>query len=180
MALPSAGLIYEIASGTGQHVVHFALQNPGLTWQPTDLDGESFSHCAKRIAASGCQNIREPIVLDVHDEQWPQEKAAGLVCINMIHIAPWSATENLFRGAAQILLPSAPMVLYGPYRRNGEHTAPSNAAFDENLKSRNPEWGVRDLEDVVSVASAHGIELESVKQMPANNFAVVFRRNGAS
>lgn len=178
--LPAEGSVVEIASGTGQHVVHFAGALPALTWQPSDPDASMVAAIRARLQLAALPNVREPLALDVHDLPWPIEQADALVCINMIHIAPWSATQALFAGAAAHLSthPSiaAPVVLYGPYRIGGAHTAPSNEAFDQSLKARNAEWGVRDLEAVAEVAGEQGFELSGRFAMPANNFVVVFRR----
>jgi hypothetical protein len=121
-------------------------------------------------------NVREPLALDVSRAPWPIDSVAAIVCINMIHIAPWTATSALFSGAAEHLHGGAPLVLYGPYRMHGGHTAPSNAAFDESLRARNAVWGVRDLESVTELAEEHGFVLEETVSMPANNFVVVYRR----
>jgi len=177
--LPERGLVLEIASGTGQHVVHFASALPALSWQPSDPDAESLDSIAAYVAASGLANMAAPMALDARGSDWPIERADAVVCINMIHIAPWSAAEGLFRGAAGLLDNGQPLVLYGPYKRGGEHTAPSNADFDASLKHRNAEWGVRDLDnEVTPLAERNGFRLEQVVEMPANNLTVVFRRGG--
>lgn len=174
--LPTEGLVLEIASGTGQHVVHFAAALPALRWQPSDPDASMVAAMRARLQQAARPNICEPLPLDVHDLPWPIEPADALVCINMIHIAPWSATQSLFAGAAAHLTAAAPVVLYGPYRIGGAHTAPSNEAFDQSLKARNADWGVRDLESVREVARGQGFELAGRFAMPANNFVVLFRR----
>jgi SAM-dependent methyltransferase len=174
--LPAAGLVVEIASGTGQHAEHFARTFPALAWQPTDPDPELLAITAARVARAALENLRAPLAFDVHAEAAPVERAAVVLCSNMIHIAPWSATPALLRHASAMLANGAPLVLYGPYKRNGEHTAPSNAAFDANLRSRNAEWGVRDLDEVEALARDRGFELAEVVAMPANNFMVIFRR----
>ena len=174
--LPHAGVVLEIASGTGQHVVHFARALPSLTWQPTDADDQLRAAAAERIRAAGLSNIRAPLRLDVLEQDWPAVGADAIVCINMIHIAPWSATAALLAGASRLLRPGNRLFLYGPYKRGGRHTAPSNEAFDENLRARNPEWGVRDLDDVERFAEERGFELVEVTAMPANNLTVAFER----
>jgi SAM-dependent methyltransferase len=174
--LPRDGLVLEVASGTGQHVVHFAGALPLLAWQPSDPDAQMLPVLAARGHAARLANLREPVALDVRQDPWPVARADALVCINMIHIAPWSATAALWRGAGAILPAGAPVVLYGPYRMGGAHTAPSNQAFDLSLKARNPQWGVRDLEQVAAVAEAQGFTLLERIAMPANNFSLVFRR----
>ncbi len=173
--LPADGLVLEIASGTGQHVVHFAANMPGLAWQPSDVDADSHAMLEHRIDRAQLKNIRAPITLDVRESPWPISQADGVVCINMIHIAPWTATVELCRGARSVLRVDGPLYLYGPFRRSGGHTAPSNAAFDASLRQRDPEWGVRDLDDVTRVAAENGFRLDSVIPMPANNLSVVFR-----
>ena len=150
--LPDSGLVLEIASGTGQHVVHFAQALPDLEWQPSDPDPEARSSIAAWIAHEGLPNVRPPLDLDVGAEPWPIERADAVVCINMIHISPWAATLHLMAGAARLLPMQGVLFLYGPFRRLDRETAPSNEAFDAQLRRQNPEWGVRNLEAVVSVA----------------------------
>jgi SAM-dependent methyltransferase len=178
--LPATGTVLEIASGTGQHIEHFARGLPNLTWQPSEPDADLRAAVAARVAAADLPNLRAPLALDVRDENWPVESAAAVVCINMIHIAPWAATAALFAHARQLLAPPAVLALYGPYKRRGAHTAPSNAAFDASLQRRNPDWGVRDLDTVGSVAAARGFALREVVEMPANNFTVIFQRSAQS
>jgi hypothetical protein len=170
--LPMTGLALELASGTGQHVTHFAGALPSLEWQPTDIDPELRRSVECWIRDEGLPNIRPPIALNVHDKPWPLEHADAIVCINMIHVAPWETTLALFEGARCI--GAATIFLYGPYRRFGAHTAPSNARFDASLKANDPTWGVRDLEAVEEVARKNGFALREVVAMPANNFSVVF------
>lgn len=175
--LPESGLVLEIASGTGQHVVHFATALPALTWQPTDLDPEHLISIAAWRRHSGLQNVRPPFELDVGANPWPVERADAVLCCNMIHIAPWTATVQLLEGAARVLVPGGMLFLYGPYRRFGRHTAPSNEAFDADLRARNPEWGLRDMEEVVALGVNNGLLLIEIEPMPANNFSVIFRRD---
>jgi len=172
--LPARGLVLEIASGTGQHTAHFAEALPALDWQPTEADEGSLPSIA--AWTDSLSNVREPVVLDVHQPNWPVASAAAIVCINMIHISPWQSTLDLMAGAARTLAPRGVMFLYGPYRRFGGHTAPSNAAFDADLRSRDPSWGVRDMEAVEAVGRGHGFTLEEAVAMPANNFSVVLRK----
>ena len=172
-ARPGA-LVLEVASGTGQHAVHFAQALPHLHWQPTDLDPAALASIAAWVQEAGLSNLRAPQPLDVRGA-WPVDRADALFCANMVHISPWACTLGLLEGAARLLDVGAPLVLYGPYRRGGAHTAPSNAAFDESLRARDPAWGVRDLEAVVD--HARGFALEEVVQMPANNLTVVLRRS---
>jgi SAM-dependent methyltransferase len=173
--LPPQGTVLEIASGSGEHIVHFAQALPGLTFQPSDPDADAVRSIAAWIAASGVANVLPPQTLDVM-APWPAAKADAILCINMIHIAPWAATGALLRGAATILTPGGLLYLYGPYRRDGAHTAPSNEEFDRNLRARNPAWGVRNLEDVMAAGQAVGFGPSAIHEMPANNLSIVLRR----
>ena len=172
--LPDSGTVLEIASGTGQHVVHFARALPALTWQPSDADPQARASIAAWLAHEKLPNVRAPLDLDVRTRPWPIAECDAIVCINMIHISPWAATQALFAGAEERLRDGV-LYLYGPYRVNGGHTAPSNQAFDRSLRAQDPEWGVRDLADVTALAGRHGFELVETVQMPANNLSVVFR-----
>ena len=174
--LPPSGLVFEIASGTGQHAEHFARAYPNLEWQPSEPDDESRAALAARVEGAGLRNLRAPLAFDVHSTAAPIAAAEAVVCINMIHIAPWSACEALFRHASALLAPGAPLFVYGPFMRDGLHTAPSNAAFDSSLRARNAAWGVRDLTDVDALARTHGFMLALTMAMPANNLSVVWRR----
>jgi SAM-dependent methyltransferase len=174
--LPTAGVIFEVASGTGRHIEHFARVFAGREWQPSEPDEESFAVLAARVAAVALPNLRTPILFDVLTQATPLARADAVLCSNMIHIAPWPATEALLQHAARLLVAGAPLVLYGPFKRGGQHTAPSNAAFDASLRARNAAWGVRDLDDVAALASRHGFELAETVAMPANNLTVIFRR----
>ena len=166
----------EVASGTGEHAVHFARALPGLSWQPTDPSPDALRSIAAWVAGAGLGNLLPPLALDAAAPVWPIARADALVCINMIHISPWAATEGLMRGAGQLLGPGAPLCLYGPYRREGREIEPSNAAFDRDLRGRNPEWGLRDLEAVAECAEAQRLRLERIVEMPANNLTLVFRK----
>jgi len=174
--LPSQGLVLEVASGGGEHAAYFASNLPGVLWQPTDANSEMFESIAAHRAAAGIVNLLAPLHLDVTSEQWPVERADALVCCNMIHISPWAATEGLIAGAGRTLPLGGLIYLYGPYKIDGRHTAPSNQDFDARLRAQNPLWGVRDLTDVASLAKRHGLELAETVAMPANNLSVVFRR----
>jgi SAM-dependent methyltransferase len=174
--LPRDGLVLEIASGGGEHAAYFASNLPGLIWQPTDANTEMFESIAAHRAAAGVVNLLAPLHLDVTSKQWPVERADALVCCNMIHIAPWAATEGLIAGAGRTLARDGLLYLYGPYNVDGRHTAPSNEDFDARLRAQNPQWGVRDLTDVSSLAKRHGFELIETVPMPANNLSVIFRR----
>jgi len=174
--LPHAGVVLEIASGTGQHAEHFARAFPALTWQPSEPDLSSLAILAERVRRAALPNLRAPLELDVHAPPPLVDEIAAVVCSNMIHIAPWSACEALLRNAGRWLDAGGPLVLYGPFQRGGQHTAPSNAAFDADLHRRNPEWGLRDLDDVVALARRHSLALGEVVAMPANNVTVVLTR----
>ncbi|MGF1550090.1 MAG: DUF938 domain-containing protein [Sphingomonadaceae bacterium] len=177
-ALPETGLVLEVASGTGEHALAFARAFPKLQFQPSDPDPDYRASIAAWREAEGPDNLLAPIDLDARDAQWPVERADAIACINMVHISPRAATEGLIAGAGRILPPGAPLYLYGPYRREGVETAPSNLAFDASLRARDPEWGLRRLEDVDALAKRHGLTLERVVAMPANNISAVFRRSG--
>ncbi|MBB5425614.1 DUF938 domain-containing protein [Paraburkholderia sp. JPY303] len=175
-ALPARGRVLEIASGTGEHAIWFAAALPGLDWQPSDADEEARESIAAWTAHAGLANVRAPLALDVHQPDWGVDALDAVVCINMIHISPWSAAQALIDGAGRRLVDGGVLYLYGPYRRGGAHTAPSNEAFEQWLKSRNPDWGVRDMEAVVALGDAAGLTCERVVAMPANNFSLVFRK----
>lgn len=176
-ALPPAGLVLEVASGSGEHAIHFAAALPGLTWQPSDPDAGARASIAAWRKAEGSANLLAPIENDaMAPAGWPLARADAMVCINMVHISPWAATLGLLDGAERILPEGGPLVLYGPYRREGRPLEPGNAAFDEDLKRRNPQWGLRLLETVVAEAEARGLHLQQVTEMPANNLCVVLRK----
>jgi SAM-dependent methyltransferase len=177
--LPERGVVLEIASGSGEHAVHFAAALPQLTWQPTDPDSEARESIAAYRAAAQLPNLMPPLPLDSTSPTWPVTQADAIVAINMIHIAPWAAAEGLIAGAERLLPTGGVLYLYGPFREHGQHTAPSNAAFDESLRARNREWGVRDLDEVAALAGQHGLALEQRVTMPSNNLSVVFRRRTA-
>jgi len=174
--LPSAGTVLEVASGSGEHAVFFADALPDLIWHPTDPDPDNRASIRAWIAQSGVTNVTVPADLDAAARAWPVTHADAIVCINMIHISPWAATLGLLAGAARTLPTGAPLYMYGPYRRNGGHTAPSNEIFDQSLRQQNSEWGVRVLETVADAAAEAGLTLDEVIEMPANNLSVVFRR----
>jgi hypothetical protein len=177
--LPERGLVLEIASGSGEHAVYFAAALPHLTWQPTDPDPDARESIAAYRVAAQLPNLLPPLALDAASSDWPVAQAHVIVAINMIHIAPWAAAEGLIAGAERLLPAGGVLFLYGPFRENGRHTAPSNAAFDESLRARNREWGVRDLDEVAALAIRRGFALEERVAMPANNLSVVFRRRTA-
>jgi SAM-dependent methyltransferase len=176
--LPAKGLVLEIASGSGEHAVHFArAAGPEITFQPSDPDPASRASIDAWVAASGLANIRPGLALDATAPAWPLDHADVVLCCNMIHIAPWAAAVGLLKGAARVLTSGGLLFLYGPFKRGGRHTAPSNEAFDRDfLRARNPAWGVRDLEAVSDLAEAAGFAPPRVEEMPANNLSVLFRR----
>ena len=174
--LPERGLVLEIASGTGEHALHFARTFPHLLWQPSDPDPAALGSIEAWRADAELFNLLPPLALDARAPDWPVAEADAILAINMVHISPWTATEGLMRGAGRLLAPGAPLYLYGAYRRAGVPTAPSTEAFDAWLRAQDPEWGVRDLEAVAAAAEANGLVLDTVAPMPANNLSVVFRR----
>jgi SAM-dependent methyltransferase len=174
--LPAEGLVLEVASGSGEHAAYFASKLPALTWQPTDPDPEALASAAAHRAGTAAPNLLPPLRLDVTSAQWPVARADAVVCCNMIHIAPWAACEGLIAGAARTLPAGGVLYLYGPYKIDGEHTAPSNRDFDRDLRARNPQWGIRDLADVTALAERHRFVLAETVPMPANNLSVIFRR----
>jgi hypothetical protein len=176
--LPASGVLLEIASGTGEHAAFMAPRLPeALEWQPTDADPAALAGIDAHAAASGCPRIRSALLLDVTNQPWPVDASDGVLCCNMIHIAPFAAAEGLFAGAARALSAGAPLILYGPFKRHGAHTAPSNQSFDAGLKARDPSWGVRCLDtEIAPLAGRTGFTLEEIVPMPANNLTAIFRR----
>lgn len=174
--LPPSGTVLEVASGSGEHVVHFAAAFPRLQWRPSDPDPQALDSIAAWRAEAGLANIAPPLELDASAAVWPLARADALLCVNMVHISPWSATLGLFAGAARLLAAGAPLILYGPYLEAGVATAESNAAFDASLRSRNPEWGLRDRDAVVAAAADAGFAFAERRAMPANNLMLLFRR----
>jgi SAM-dependent methyltransferase len=175
--LPEAGTVLEIASGSGEHVTQFARAFPHLVFQPSDPNAECRASVDAWAAHEGLANIRPAAALDVTAAApWPLAQAGAVICINMIHIAPWAAAEGLMAGAARLLAPGGALYLYGPYQRGGAHTAPSNAAFDAGLRAQNPAWGVRNLEDVAGLAARAGFVPPEIIPMPANNLSLIFRK----
>jgi hypothetical protein len=175
--LPASGVVLEIAAGAGEHAVYNAAALPHLQWQPTDADAEALASMAAWRDHAGLPNLLPPLRLDAADpDTWPVDRADAVVNINMIHISPWSATRGLMAGAGRVLPSGGGLFLYGPYIERAVATAPSNLAFDQDLKRRNPAWGVRHLDEVAALAAAHGLELSERIAMPANNLSLVFRK----
>lgn len=174
--LPDSGTLLELASGTGQHAAYFAERLPGLVFQPTDVDPANLASIEAWVESAGLPNLRRPIRLDVCEADWPTAEVAAIYNANLVHISPWECAQGLFRGAARYLSRQGVLALYGPYRIGGEHTAPSNARFDEDLRQRDARFGVRDLEAVVALAEENALSLAERIEMPANNQTLVFRR----
>lgn len=175
--MPPAGLVLEVASGTGEHIVHFALHWPQLDFQPSDPDPELRASIAAWTSYAGLANVRTPIDLDTRADSWPVGAVDAIFCANMIHIAPWPCAEGLIAGAGRSLGPGRHLLLYGPFKRGGAHTAPSNEAFDRSLRANDPSWGVRDLGAVERIAADHGLGLRSIVEMPANNLTIAFEKD---
>lgn len=178
--LPSAGRVLEISSGSGQHVMHFARHLPHLEFQPSDVDDDNLASIRAWRRDEALANVLEPVRLDVLEPAWPVGPCAAAFNANMIHIAPWACAEGLFAGLGRHLAPGGVFVLYGPFRVGGAHTAPSNEAFDADLRQRDPAWGVRDLEAVEALARAQGLVLHERVPMPANNQSLVFWRDAGA
>ncbi len=174
--LPPAGLVLEVASGSGEHVVHFAAAFPALEWQPSDPDGDALASILAWSGEAALPNLRPPVMLDAAAGDWPVDLADAVLCINMTHISPWAATLGLFAGAARVLPAGAALILYGPYLEAQVETAASNLAFDRSLKDRDARWGLRDVADMDGVADDAGFARTDRVEMPANNLAIVYRR----
>lgn len=176
--LPASGLVLEIASGTGEHALAFARRFPSLDWQPSDPDAEALASIAA-WAEEGPPNLRPPMLIDVCEPEWPIAGADGLLCINMVHIAPWDASLGLLEGAKRVLGKSAPLILYGPWRQSDEPTAPSNETFDVSLRDRDPRWGLRLVEEFAAEAALRGLVLTARQAMPSNNLMLRFEAEGS-
>jgi SAM-dependent methyltransferase len=178
------GDVFEAGSGTGQHIVTFARQSPDIQWWPSDFNEVHLQSIAAWRAHAQLANVHAPRRIDLSDPAWPLALQAGngpcdllaVFCANVIHIAPWQVAEGLIAGAARALQPDGRLFLYGPFKRDGKHTALSNAVFDTSLRNGNPEWGVRDVEEVAAVAKRAGLSLREIVDMPANNLIIVFAR----
>lgn len=186
--LPKSGLVLELASGTGEHVIHFARRFPALEWQPSDVHPDALASISAWRLESGLPNVRVPLCLDAAKPPWPigradprpftDESFGGfdvVLNVNMVHISPWSAAIGLLDGAGRVLKRSGALILYGPWLQAGVETAPSNLAFDQQLRERDPEWGLRRVEDFEAAASERGFRLEQTRAMPANNLMLLFR-----
>jgi SAM-dependent methyltransferase len=174
--LPESGLVLDVASGSGQHAVYFAAAFPNLDFQPTDIDADAIRSIAVYRVEAGLPNLKPPVVLDAASDTWPVERAAAVISINMLHIAPWEAGLGLLRGAARVLSPGGPLVLYGPFVVNGDFISQSNVAFDANLRADDPRFGLREVRDVENAAVEAGFTLEALVPRPANNHMLIFRR----
>ena len=173
--LPQSGLVLEIASGTGEHAVHFATRFPQLDWQPSDVHADALSSIRAWREGAALPNLREPVLLDAAAEHWPIEHADAVLSINMVHISPWSSALGLIGGAARALSDGGPLILYGPWLKGDVETAASNLDFDRDLRRRDPQWGLRQVEDFAAAAAQRGFELIESRAMPANNMMLLFR-----
>jgi Protein of unknown function (DUF938) len=172
--LPAQGSVLEIASGSGEHIIHFAQAMPHLHWQPSDPEPVALASIAAWSAEASLPNIAPPLMLDVCVADWPIARADAILCINMIHIAPWAATLGLMAGAGRLLAPGSPLYLYGPFREQNVPLVQSNADFNASLKARDPQWGLRWVHEVIEVANRHGLVLQKRIAMPANNLSLIF------
>ena len=176
--LPPAGVVLEIASGSGEHVLFFAERFPALEWQPSDVHPDALASIRAWRDSSGLANLGEPVSLDAAAQDWPMARADAVLSINMVHISPWESALGLIAGAARLLSPGAPLSLYGPWLKDDVATAPSNLAFDADLRGRDAAWGLRRVEEFAAAADPD-FELVETRAMPANNLMLLFRRSGA-
>jgi hypothetical protein len=174
--LPASGIVLEIASGSGEHGVYFAERFPALEWQPSDVHPDALSSIAAWRDESGLPNLKAPLALDAASSDWPIDRADAVLSINMVHISPWESALGLLEGAARLLGRGAPLILYGPWLKDDVPTAPSNLAFDADLKRRDSRWGLRRVEDFAAAAVERVLRLETTRAMPANNLMLLFRR----
>ena len=174
--LPNRGLVLEVASGTGEHAVYFAQRFPNLEWQPSDVHPDALASIAAWRDEAGLPNLRPPLVLDAAARDWPIGNADALLSINMVHISPWASALGLIEGAARLLPAGGPLILYGPWLKDDIETVDSNVAFDRDLRSRDPEWGLRRVEDFAAAADERGLRLHDTRAMPANNLMLLLRR----
>jgi hypothetical protein len=173
--LPESGLVLEVASGTGEHAVHFARTFPQLEWQPSDADPQALDSISAWRGEAQLPNLRAPLAIDASAPDWPIDRADAILSINMVHISPWSAALGVIDGAMRLLPVGAPLILYGPWLKDDVPTEPSNLAFDADLKRRDPQWGLRRIEDFAAAAEAQQLLLEEVRPMPANNMMLLLR-----
>ena len=174
--LPQTGLVLEIASGTGEHAVFFAERFPALHWQPSDVHPDALASIDARRKAAALPNVRAPLAIDAASPDWPIDRADAVLSINMVHISPWASTLGLLDGAERLLAQGQPLILYGPWLEDGVAAAPSNLAFDADLKRRDREWGLRRVQEFAAVAEQRGLRLDETRVMPANNLMLLFRR----
>lgn len=174
--LPSSGMVLEIASGTGEHAVHFARSFPSLQWQPSDQGPEAFQSIRAWRSETQLPNLLEPVRLDASEAQWPIESAEAVLCVNMAHISPWTATLGLLEGASRVLVADGPLIFYGPWFADDVPTAPTNLDFDSQLRGRDSSWGIRKIDNLVAAAGSRGFTLIDRRPMPANNFMLLLRR----
>jgi hypothetical protein len=175
--LPSSGLVLEIASGSGEHAIYFAECFPDLEWQPSDVHPDALSSIAAWRAEAGRTNLRPPLIVDASSPDWPIDRADALLSINMVHISPWASALGLLDGAARLLSPGGPLIMYGPWLKNDIPTAASNRDFDADLKRRDPQWGLRRVEDFAAESEKRGLGIEATSAMPANNLMLLLRRS---
>ncbi|EDQ35451.2 putative S-adenosylmethionine-dependent methyltransferase [Hoeflea phototrophica DFL-43] len=175
--LPETGTVLEIASGSGEHIIHFASLFPALDWQPSDPSPEARASILAWSKAEQPVNVLPPLDIDAAGDQWPVQRADAMIAINMVHISPWPATQGLLKAAGRLLPAGGVLFLYGPYRRDGHPLVQSNVDFDADLRARNPAWGIRRLEDLEETGGQSGLSIASVAEMPANNLGVTFRRS---
>ena len=174
--LPSNGLVLEIASGTGEHAIHFAERFPALEWQPSDVHSDALASIDAWRTAAALPNVRPPLAIDATSPDWPIDRAGAVLSINMVHISPWAAALGLIDGAARLLAKGAPLILYGPWLAGDMPAVPSNLAFDADLKRRDPQWGLRRVEDFAAAAQERGLGLVESRAMPANNMMLLLHR----
>jgi hypothetical protein len=174
--LPTTGTILEIASGSGEHALYFAERFPALEWQPSDIHPDALASIRAWRTAAGPANLREPIAIDSASSNWPIDRADAILSINMVHISPWASALGLIEGSARLLPSDRPLILYGPWLKDDIDTAPSNIAFDADLKSRDSRWGLRRVEDFAAAAAAEGLDLIQNRSMPANNLMLLLKR----
>ena len=173
--LPASGLVLELASGTGEHAAFFAERFPALEWQPSDVHPDALSSIAAWRTAADLSNLREPLVIDASAPEWPIDRADAVLSINMVHISPWESALGLLDGAARVLPPNGPLILYGPWLQRDIPAAPSNLAFDADLRNRDPDWGLRVVEEFAAAAKERDLELVETRDMPANNMMLLLR-----